>query len=137
MTDTLALSPAQTLRIITSTPHALEVESTWAAGPGQPPRAHFHPRQHERFEVLAGALTVQLDQEPPRMLRPGDTLEVPPRVVHRMWNAGPEPTLASWRISPRMRTEEMFQFIDHGLSPRRIATLLWTFRCEFRLSLRR
>ncbi len=137
MTDTLALSPAQPLRVITSTPESLAVESTWTVGAGKPPRAHYHPHQHERFEVLTGALTVQLDDAPPRILHPGDTLDVPARTVHRMWNAGPEPTRASWRITPRMRTEEMFRFIDDGLSPRRIPLLLWTFRREFRLAVRR
>lgn len=137
MTDTLALSPAQTLRVITSTPAALTVESTWTIVPDGPPRTHYHPHQHEHFEVLAGALTVQLDDAPPRTLHLGDTLDVPARTVHRMWNAGPEPTRASWRITPRMRTEEMFRFIDDGLSPRRIAVMLWAFRREFRLPLRR
>jgi mannose-6-phosphate isomerase-like protein (cupin superfamily) len=97
---------------------------------------HYHPRQHERFEVHEGGLTVQLDHHAPRVLHLGDTLEVQPRTVHRMWNASAEPVRATWRITPRMRTEEMFRFIDLDLAPRRIASMLLTFRHEFRLPLR-
>lgn len=131
MTDTLSLSSSQTLRVITSTPSALVVDATWAHGP--PPRAHFHPEQPESFQLLEGALTVELDGSPPLLLRPGESLEVPARAVHRMWNAGSEPTRATWEITPRLRTEEMFRFIDRGVPPHRAVLMLWRFRREFRL----
>lgn len=134
MPDTLALSPSQTLRVIDSTPAALVVESTWAPGPGEPPRAHLHPAQQETFEVLEGELTVELDGGPPQVLGAGETLGIPARTVHRMWNAAGEPVRASWRIAPRLGTEEMFRYLDAGLSPLRAVLLLWRFRREFRLA---
>lgn len=134
--DTVKLGPDQTLRIVASSPEALELESTWASSQKKPPR-HYHPRQDERFKVLAGRLTVELESEPPRVLQAGDTLDVPRGTVHRMWNTGPDTARASWRVTPRLRTEEMFRFMDQGMSPLRIATLLWRFRHEYRLGLRR
>ena len=133
---TMRLGEGQTLRIVSSTPEALEVESIWT-GSAKKPTRHFHPRQDERFEVRTGQLTVELNAEPPRVLRPGDTLDVPRGTVHRMWNTGPDRASALWRVTPGLRTEEMFRFIDQGMSPLRVATLLWTYRREFRLGLRR
>lgn len=103
--DSIKLGEGQTLRIVASSADALELESTWTSGQRKPQR-HYHPRQEERFEVLAGQLTVELGSDPPR-------------------------------VTPGLRTEEMFRFIDKGMSPLRVATLLWEFRHEFRLALRR
>lgn len=128
----IALSPQQTLRVVARTAEALDVESTWTAG-GSAPRTHWHPRQDERFEVLEGELTVELGGGPPRVLRAGDTLDVPARTAHRMWNAGSAPVRATWRVTPALRTEEMFRYIDRGMSPLRGLRMLWTFRREFRL----
>lgn len=130
--DTITLGEVQTLRVVTSSPEALELESTWASG-GKPPRTHWHPRQHEHFSVLEGELTAQLGDEPARVFRAGDTFDVPPRTTHLMWNAGSEPARASWRIAPALRAEEMFRSVDHGISTLGRLTMLWTFRHEFRL----
>lgn len=129
---TIKLSTAQSLRVVSRTPDALELESTWDTG-GSPPPTHWHPRQHEHFEVLEGELTVELGGEPARVLRTGDAVDVPPRTAHRMWNAGSAQAMASWRVTPPLRTEEMFRFIDRGMSPLRSVRMLWTFRNEFRL----
>lgn len=131
-TDTIRLSDAQTLRVLASGPEVLELESTWSTG-GKPPPTHWHPRQRERFEVLAGELTVVVGGDPARVLRAGDTIEIPPRTAHRMWNAGSETARATWRVSPALRTEEMFRSAERGRSPLRALKLLWTFRHEYRL----
>lgn len=124
--DTIKLSPSQTLRVVSST-----AESTWLASDKRPPK-HYHPRQDERFEVLDGQLTVEVGKEEPRVLGPGDVLDVPRGTPHRMWNAGPDTAKASWRVTPALRTEEMFRFIGDGLSPARIPVLLVKFRNEYR-----
>jgi quercetin dioxygenase-like cupin family protein len=129
--DTIKLSPSQTLRVVSSTAEALEVESTWVASDKKPPK-HYHPRQDERFEVFDGQLTVEVGKEEPRVLGPGEVLEVPRGTPHRMWNAGPDTAKASWRVTPALRTEEMFRFIGDGLSPARIPVLLVKFRNEYR-----
>lgn len=133
-TDTIRLNPSQTLRVLDSSSGALELESTWAPGTtAKRPPTHWHPRQHERFEVLEGQLTVEVGDESPRALAAGDSLEVPARTPHRMWNEGPATARALWRVSPALRTEDMFRFIDAGLTPWRSGLMLWTFRNEFRL----
>lgn len=128
----IKLSEAQSLRVVARTPEALDLESTWATG-GSPPPTHWHPRQHERFEVLEGELTVRLGGGPPRVLGPGDAIEVPPRTAHCMWNAGSGQARATWRVTPALRTEEMFRYIDRGMSPVRGLWMLWAFRHEYRI----
>jgi mannose-6-phosphate isomerase-like protein (cupin superfamily) len=132
MAETLNLNAHQTLRVVASSPDALELESIWLTG-GRPPRTHWHPTQREQFEVLDGALTVELDGSPPRVLTPGETLVVPPRTAHRMWNAGTDITRASWRVTPAQRTEEMFRTIAGGLNPVTAIVLLGKYRRELRL----
>ena len=132
MVETLTLTAHQTLQVVASSPRALELESTWLAG-GRPPRTHWHPTQREQFEVLEGALTVELDGQPPRVLRPGEPLVVPPRTAHRMWNASTGVTRASWRVTPAQRTEEMFRAVAGGLNPVTAILLLWKYRHEMRL----
>ncbi len=132
---TISLGEGQTLRIVNSSPDALELESIWT-GDGQKPTRHYHPRQDERFEIVTGQLTVEIGAEPARVLRAGDTVDVPRGTVHRMWNSGPDTASALWRVAPRLHTDEMFKHIDQGLSPLRIATLLWRYRNEYRLRLR-
>jgi uncharacterized cupin superfamily protein len=121
MADTVRLSKHQTLRIVSSTPETLEVESTWAPH-GDPPQRHFHPDQDERFEILEGELTVEL-ADVTQVIAAGKQIEVPRGTVHRMWNAGPADR-ATWRVTPARRTEEMFRYIDAGLSPVRTIRML-------------
>ena len=129
--NTIQLSSHQTLRIITSSPERLEMEAAWEAG-SKPPPKHWHPAQHERFEVLEGELTVELTGEPERVVRSGETLDVPPRTGHRMWNAGEAPTRASWVVTPALRTEKMLRGMG-GASKVKQGALILRFRDEFRL----
>lgn len=129
--STISLGKSQTLWIVSSSPEGLTVETRWTSG-GQRPGRHYHPRQDEWFEVLEGELTVELGAAPPRVLSTGDTLHVPRGTVHRMWNAGSRVTRATWRVAPRLGTEDMFRFIDGGITPLRVAAMLWRFRHEFR-----
>lgn len=131
MIEKLKLSAHQTVQVVASSSDILELESTWSPG-GSPPRTHWHPTQREEFEVLEGALTVEIDGQPVRVLKPNETLEVPPRTAHRMWNASTEVTRASWRVTPAQRTEEMFRTIAGGLNPVNTVVFLWRFRAEMR-----
>ena len=130
--NTLKLSDSQTLEIRRSDAEVLELTSTWQPST-QPPPTHWHPHQDERFEVLTGGLTVELGGEAPRVFREGDVLEVPRGTAHRMWNAGPGTASATWTVTPALRTEEMFRYIDQGLGGLRKVGMLAKFRNEFRL----
>ena len=118
MTTTLKLTPSESVRILSQSAEALEVEGTWGPN-GSPPPKHFHPDQDERFEVLEGTLTARVDGEQ-RELRAGDVLEIPRRAVHQMWNAGDQPARATWITSPAGRTAEWFADIDGLLRSGRV-----------------
>jgi quercetin dioxygenase-like cupin family protein len=110
MAEVLRLTPQESVAIRSSTLEAFEVEGTW--GPrGEPPPAHFHPAQDERFEVLAGALRARVDEQE-HELTVGDVLEIPRDAVHQMWNEGDEPARAVWRTTPGGRTREWFAALD-------------------------
>jgi mannose-6-phosphate isomerase-like protein (cupin superfamily) len=110
MADTLRLSPRETLTIRESSSQVLEVEGRWGAG-GKPPPAHYHPDQDEHFEVLEGTLTAKLDGEE-RDLGPGETLDIPRRTPHQMWNRGEVDARAIWQTRPAGRTEDWFRALD-------------------------
>ena len=110
MTDTLKLTPHELVTVRSSTPEALEVEVQYSPGGSAPPK-HFHPQQDEYFEVLSGELRVRTDGEE-RALQAGEQVDIPRGRVHQMWNPGEEEVRATWRTSPRGRTEEWFRALD-------------------------
>lgn len=83
----------------------VEVEATYPPNSAKPPR-HLHPGQTEQFRVLAGSLEVQRGEEA-FTATSGDEFAVDPGVPHTMW-AGEDGAVFRWRISPPMRTGEMF-----------------------------
>jgi len=105
--DTLT-NPAtgQTLRFLRTAADTagalLEIDATWAPRGTEPPE-HYHPRQAERFTVLAGALRVPVAGAA-RELHAGDTLDLPAGVPHSMWNAGDAPAVARWETRPALGT---------------------------------
>lgn len=63
---------------------------------GDGPPLHLHPRSAERFEVIDGALGLELDGE--RLLvGAGEAATVPPGVPHRFFSAGD--AVATTRVS--------------------------------------
>lgn len=129
-TDLIDLSPTQQLRVLSATEDELVVESTWQ-GSGSPPPTHWHPAQREELEVLEGELTVRLGDEE-AVYKAGSSFVVSPRIAHSMWNAGELPCRARWRVTPPLRTLEMWHSLGSASLPRKVAGL-WTFRREFRL----
>jgi mannose-6-phosphate isomerase-like protein (cupin superfamily) len=102
---TYRLSEHSVLTVESSTEHALEVEAVYQ--PGSPPPSHWHPTQSEHFEIRTGTLRVIYGRAD-RILRPGDTVDIPAGVPHQMWNEGEVPAVVSWRTSPRGRTEQWY-----------------------------
>jgi quercetin dioxygenase-like cupin family protein len=109
-TRPLQLTPHESVRIVSHTPEALDVEGTWAPGGVAPPK-HFHPGQSERFEVLEGTLRARVDGTE-HQLSAGDTLDIPAGAVHQMWNEGELPVRATWRTEAAGRTAEWFAELD-------------------------
>ena len=106
----LKITPTEHVEVRHSDADCLSVQVTYSPG-GDPPPAHYHPKQDESFEVLAGELHVRLDGEE-RVLAAGDTLKIPRGTVHSMWNPGDQPVRAIWETTPGERTHDWFRTID-------------------------
>jgi len=74
------------IRIVLQTPEIRVVE--YVLQPGDRHPWHHHSEVTDRFYCLEGQIEVEL-RDPPRTesLRPGQTLTIPPQVVHRAGNA--------------------------------------------------
>jgi quercetin dioxygenase-like cupin family protein len=143
MPETLKLTPTESVTIRESKPEALVVESTY--GPkGEPPPKHCHPEQDEHFEVLEGEIRTRIEGNE-RTLAVGETIDIPRRAVHQMWNPGDAPARVLWRTSPGGRTEQWFRSIDalhregrvgsNGMpGPLAFGVLLTEYRDTFRLA---
>lgn len=75
---------------------------------GHVPRAHVHPSQEERFEVVEGTMRFQNGLKT-KTARAGDTVVVPPGRVHRFENAGNTRARARVEVRPALRMEELFE----------------------------
>ncbi len=110
MPDELQLTPIESIRLISRTDECLEVEASYLAGRTRPPR-HWHPVQDEHFEVLSGAVQVEIDGTT-REIGTNESIEIPRGATHRLWNDHSEPARVVWRTSPAGRTEQWFRAID-------------------------
>ena len=88
----------------------LEMEATYPGGADLPP-AHLHPSQHERFEVLEGAVRTVIGGDE-RRYDAGDRFEIPPGTVHQMTGDGP--ARVRWEVTPALRTAEFFERLFGG-----------------------
>jgi quercetin dioxygenase-like cupin family protein len=87
----------------------LEVESVYTKPTPSRPPTHYHPRQEERFEVLAGRLNVLVDGQE-RTLEEGEVLILPPGVPHEMW-AAEAGARVNWQTRPALKTEAFFETV--------------------------
>lgn len=110
MAEALKLTPSESVTIKASNPEVLEVEATYGPG-GKPPPKHWHPDQDERFQVLEGQIRVRTpDGE--RVLSEGESVDIPRRTNHQMWNPGEVSARVLWQTRPAGRTESWFRSID-------------------------
>jgi len=70
--------------------------------------AHVHPGQSERHEVIAGAMKVGFNGAT-RILRPGDSIEIPPDTTHTQLPAGDGPGHIRVTVRPAGRTEAFLE----------------------------
>jgi mannose-6-phosphate isomerase-like protein (cupin superfamily) len=106
--DVVSLGGHERLTITHLADDLLEVAAEWdPASDAQRPLAHRHPNQDEHFVVHEGELTAAIDGVE-RVLRAGDTLDVPAGTTHAMWNTAAGPTRATWQVRPALRTAEMW-----------------------------
>jgi quercetin dioxygenase-like cupin family protein len=85
----------------------LEMETSWKPVSTEPPM-HYHPSQSEDFKIITGELTVRINGVL-EVLKPGDTLHIPPRTAHAMWNSSGEKTVANWKVQPAKNMEQLLE----------------------------
>ena len=118
----------------------LEMEAHYRPHSPMPPE-HFHPQQHERFEIVRGEYRARIGGEE-RRYRAGDVFEIPPGVPHWMHNTSDEPGQLLWQIRPALRTEDMFHILfglardgktkaNGAPSLLQLAVILRAYRAEF------
>ena len=83
--------------------------------PGGGTDLHRHLTYAERFQVLDGALTVEVGGET-RTLRSGDSATAPPRSLHRFFNATPAPVRFLVELSPGSPGFEKSLMAAYGLA---------------------
>jgi mannose-6-phosphate isomerase-like protein (cupin superfamily) len=78
------------------------------AGRRVPGGLHIHPKQEERFEVVAGTMRFRMRRK--RVVAgPGDVVVVPAGVAHDFANVGDEPALVRVDIRPALKMEQLFE----------------------------
>jgi mannose-6-phosphate isomerase-like protein (cupin superfamily) len=75
----------------------------WSAGP-----EHVHPKQEERFEVLAGRARSRVDGRE-RIHEPGDVFVAPAGSVHTVSNAGDGDVRLLVEFRPALRSEDVLE----------------------------
>jgi quercetin dioxygenase-like cupin family protein len=70
--------------------------------------AHVHPKQEERFEVVAGTLGLKVDGKE-IVAGPGETLTVPAGTPHRFWNAGDDQVRFRCEVRPALQFERLLE----------------------------
>ena len=71
---------------------------------------HLHLRQDERLEVLAGSVRYRTRGED-RLMRPGDTVDVHRRRLHRVANAGPDEARFVLEVHPARHIEQTMRLM--------------------------
>ncbi|MDQ6669513.1 MAG: cupin domain-containing protein [Chloroflexota bacterium] len=73
---------------------------------GHVPAGHVHPLQEERFKVVVGRMRFRLGRRT-IVVRPGETVRVPPGTPHWFGNDGPDVALTRVTVRPALRMEEL------------------------------
>src|SRR5918999_1044752 len=69
---------------------------------------HVHPRQEERFQILAGRVGFTLDGQE-TIAAPGDRVLVEAGTAHRFWNAGDDDAHFVCEVRPALEFEQLLE----------------------------
>ena len=121
------------------------VRCSWRSVPGGVITEHIHPRQEERFTILAGEAHFTLAGEQ-RTAGPGETIVVPAGVPHSEGNPGPSEVEGVVELRPALRAKEFHEALA-GLvadgkttsrgapkNPLQLGATFWHFRRESRVT---
>lgn len=99
----------QEIRVLSADEEALVLESVMPPNSQKPP-PHYHPSQHEYFEVLEGEVQTYIGGER-RAYSAGERFDVPPGTVHEMSNTGGSQARLHWETRPALRTLGFFEIV--------------------------
>ena len=121
------------------------VRFTWRSVPGGVITEHVHPRQEERFTILAGQAHFTLNGAE-LVAGPGETVVVPAGVPHSEGNPGPAEIDGIVELRPALNTKEWHEALaglvaDGKTTPRgaprnplQLGATFWHFRHESRVT---
>jgi mannose-6-phosphate isomerase-like protein (cupin superfamily) len=121
------------------------VRFNWRSVPGGVITEHIHPRQEERFTILAGEAHFTLNGAE-RVARAGETIIVPAGVPHSEGNPGPGEIEGIVELRPALHTKEWHEALaglaaDGKTTPRgapknplQLGATFWHFRHESRIT---
>ena len=121
------------------------VRFTWRSVPGGVITEHIHPRQEERFTILAGEAHFTLNGQQ-HMAGAGETVIVPAGVPHSEGNPGPGEIEGIVELRPALRAKELHEAFaglvaDGKTTPRgaprnplQLGATFWHFRHESRVT---
>jgi quercetin dioxygenase-like cupin family protein len=121
------------------------VRFTWRSVPGGIITEHIHPRQEERFTILAGQAHFTLNGQH-HVAGPGETVIVPAGVPHSEGNPGPAQIAGIVELRPALHTKEWHEALaglvaDGKTTPRgaprnplQLGATFWHFRHESRVT---
>jgi mannose-6-phosphate isomerase-like protein (cupin superfamily) len=96
------------LQVARDTDGRLMEGEVFAQPGGHPAATHVHPHQEERFRVIHGTVSFEIDGKE-RVLGPGETTAVPPGRAHTWANVGDDEACIRVELEPAMRTEMFFE----------------------------
>jgi quercetin dioxygenase-like cupin family protein len=121
------------------------VRFTWRSVPGGVITEHIHPRQEERFTIVAGQAHFTLNGQH-HVAGPGETVIVPAGVPHSEGNPGPAEIDGIVELRPALRAKELHEAFaglvaDGKTTPRggprnplQLGATFWHFRHESRVT---
>ena len=117
----------------------------WRSVPGGVITEHIHPRQEERFTILAGEAHLTLGGEQ-RIARAGETIVVPAGVPHCEGNPGPGEIEGIVELRPALHAKEWHKALAGRAAdgkttpagapknPLQLGATFWHFRHESRVT---
>ncbi len=121
------------------------IRFSWRSMPGGVITEHIHPRQEERFIILAGEAQFTLAGQQV-IAQAGETVVIPAGVRHSEGNPGPAEITATVELRPAGRSKEFHEAVaglaaDGRTTPRgaprnplQLGATFWHFRHESRVT---
>jgi mannose-6-phosphate isomerase-like protein (cupin superfamily) len=118
---------------------AIHVQEARYPARSAPAPLHRHSQQDERFVIVEGSLLFRVGTTD-KIVRAGETIEVPRGTFHRAYNPETVPAMVIWETRPALRTGEFFAAMgraSRGRARPRLtdaAAILTEYRNEFELA---